>query len=175
MIGAFVDWLRSKQPALVPVAADEPEAVRRARSMVGRGKYGLGDGGRDGSAPTPLDANGRCDCSGFALAWVDGIDRKLPDGSWSWCDGVYADATGPQKRWRAVPLAEARPGDRVVYKGTRRLGKRKPGHCGVVVAVNGPGWEGLDVIDCAGRLGAAIAHRPGTLWGRKGGIVVRKI
>jgi cell wall-associated NlpC family hydrolase len=165
-------FLRSSPLLPVPPAAEEPRSVQRARSMVGKGKYGLGNGGRDGDAPTPLDANGRCDCSGFALAWVDGVDRKQPDG-WLWCDGVYADATGPQKRWRRVRLEDAQPGDRVVYKGTRKLGRRKPGHCGVVVAVNGPGWNGLDVIDCAGRLGAAIAHRTGALWGRKGGIVVR--
>ena len=68
--------------------------------------------------------------------------------------------------------------EHVTTTGRYRLGVRTGiGHVGVVVAATGPGWGGLDVVDCAGRRPPAIAHRPdgGALWGRRGGIVVRRV
>ena len=54
------------------------EVVRRALSAEGTGIYGLGKGGRDPSAPSPLDARGLGDCSGF-LSWSWFEPRKDSD------------------------------------------------------------------------------------------------
>jgi hypothetical protein len=189
MFDGILSWLaRDDHPA--PTAPPHPVAlpahpprytaaqvVARALSMVGRGKYGLGHGSHGPDAPTPFDADGFGDCSQFALAWVDGEAKHVPgriDGDYLWCDGVYADAIGPHKMWRAIPIDAALPGDRVVYRGSRVLGVRKPGHCAVVVAVNGPTWAQLDCVDCHGGRGPAVGHRSGALWA-KSGIVVRRV
>jgi len=134
---------------------DPAAIVAYAVALVGQGRYGLGKGARR--------------------------QRHRPgeiDGDWISTTSVYRDATGPQRLWRAVPVDEAQAGDGVTYPSTYRLGVRtRIGHCGRIVAVNGPGWAGLDVVDCAGRRPPAIAHRPdgGALWGRRGGVVVRRV
>jgi cell wall-associated NlpC family hydrolase len=161
-----------------PVSLTGAEVVARALSVVGQGVYQLGKGGRNPEAPSPL-IGGRCDCSGFA-SWCSGLDRYQPDqidGDWISTTSIYRDATGPRRMFDVVELAAAQPGDLVVYPSRYRLGVRTGiGHVGVVVAVTGPGWSGLDVVDCAGRRPPAIAHRPdgGALWGRRGGAVVRR-
>ena len=163
-----------------PVSLTGAEVVARALSVVGQGRYRLGKGGRRPANPTPFDAAGLCDCSGFA-AWSMGFDRYQPGriaGDWISTTSLYNDATGPRRMFGAVELAAVQPGDLVVYPSRYRLGVRTSiGHVGVVVAATGPGWGGLDVVDCAGRLPPAIAHRPdgGALWGRRGGIVVRRV
>ena len=113
--------------------------VLRARSMVGRGMYGLGSGGRDPHAASPFGeyqprkgeapdriaarrALGRvwCDCSGF-VAWVIGMARRLPGYARGWgyisTDGLIADANDPKRElveW--VRVGETvYPGDLLVY------------------------------------------------------------
>ena len=171
-----------------PVGLTGAEVVARALSVVGQGRYRLGKGGRRPANLTPFDAAGLCDCSGFA-AWSMGLDRYQPGriaGDWISTDAIVADAQGPGRMFAVVGRLTAggldrpagwQPGDLVVYPGRRVLGRRVAiGHVGVVVAVTGPGWSGLDVVDCAGRRPPAIAHRPdgGALWGRRGGVVVRR-
>jgi len=125
------------------------ETVRRALRYVDRGRYKLGAGGRR--------------------------QRNRPGFGWVSTTSIVADATGKRTLWRAVPVAEAQPGDVVAYASRYVGGVRVAiGHTGRVVAVNGPGWAGLDVVDCAGRKGAAVGHRSGALWGAKGGIVARR-
>ena len=126
------------------------ETVRRALLYVGRGRYKLGRGGRR--------------------------QRNRPGFGWVSTSTIVADATGAHRLWRAVPIAQARPGDVVAYPSRYAGGVRVAiGHTGRIVAVNGPGWDGLDVVDCAARKGAAIGHRDGTLWGKKGGVVARAV
>ena len=170
----------SEIPATVPDDPSPPtvsDPVNRAVGMVGRGRYRLGKGGRDPRALSPFDG-GECDCSGFA-SWCLGLDRFQPgriDGDWIATTSIHRDATGPKRMFRAVPIEEARAGDLVVYPSRYRAGMRVSiGHVGVVVERTGDGWDGLRVIDCAGRKGAAVAYRAGTLWGAKGGIVARRV
>lgn len=161
-----------------PAAVHSPSlAVARALSCVGHGVYKLGAGGRNPEMPSPF-IGGLCDCSGFALAWCQGLDRYQPgriDGDYLWTDGVYADAKGPRRMFAEVALDHTQLGDCVVYRGSRTLGIRHPGHCGVIVAINGEGWGSLDVVDCHGGKAPAVGHRSGGLWGRAGGIVVRRV
>ena len=159
----------------IPTAADQ--AATRALSVVGQARYKLGKGGRKPRALVPWDAEGLCDCSGFA-SWCLGLDRYQPgriEGEWISTTSIYRDATGPHRMFAAVALEDARPGDLVVYPSTYRAGVRTGiGHVGVIVNVGG-GWSGLGIVDCASRKGAAIGHRDGGLWGRKGGVVARRV
>ena len=183
LLGWLSNLVRSEIPRGTPgPASDESQhghmvAADRARSQVGTGRYRLGKGGRRPLAPSPLDAAGLCDCSGFA-SWCLGLDRYQPgriEGDWISTTSIYRDATGPHQLFVADALADARPGDLVVYPSTYLRGVRTGiGHVGVIVGVSG-GWSGLDIVDCAARKGAAIGHRTGELWGRKGGIVARLV
>lgn len=185
----LLSWVRSfvgSEIPPTPAASHPPAAVRgtgalaveRALSVVGQGRYRLGRGGRSPESPTPFDAAGLCDCSG-ALAWFYGLDRYQPGriaGDWISSKSVHDDALAACRLFRRVRLEDARPGDTVVYPSLYRGKVRtRVGHVGLVVAVNGPGWPGLDVVDCAARKGAAVGHRTGTLWGAKDGIVARAV
>lgn len=161
-------------PAEAAPSHPEPDAVRRALSVVGTGRYHLGRGGRRPGNSTPLDAAGESDCSGL-VSWALGLDRYQPGrigGDWISTASMVRDAMGPRQMFAPVALADAVPGDVVTYKATIGVG-----HCGVIVAVNGPTWRELDIVDCAARKPPAIAHRAdgGDLWRRKGGIVVRLV
>ncbi len=181
----LTDWIRSlgarwaaprvDPPELAAVereieAAQDPRAARvveRALSMAGRGIYGLGKGGRHPDAPTPFDASGRCDCSGFALAWVYGWDRYAPgliDGDWHSTRSAFDDARGKRRFWREVPWSEVRPGDALTYP--TRPGRI--GHCAVVVGADA-------VVHCHGGRGPAISRATFNLWHRKQGIAVRPV
>ncbi len=178
-LGARWSAPRPDPPELAAVereieAAIDPRAARvvaRAESQLDTGRYGLGKGGRHPDAPTPFDKAGLCDCSGFALAWCYGWDRYAPGligGDWHGTGGVYADATGPQRVWRALPIDEARPGDALVYPTRVIDGRKRIGHCAVVVGPNA-------VIHCHGGRAPAISRATFDLWRRKQGIAVRPV
>mgnify|MGYP000039905315 CR=1 FL=1 len=110
-------------------------AVDRALGAVGTCTYSLGKGGRHPESPTPGDAQGRLDCSGFA-SWCLGLDRKSDaiDGGWISTDSIVRDATGKRRLFRVVPAGQIRAGDLVVFPGRYVAGRRVAiGHVGVVV------------------------------------------
>ena len=134
--------------SLGPLAA--ADVVARAVSACGKGtRYRLGAGGRDPRLAHPAVA-GACDCSGFA-AWCVGVDRFLPNagvptmpgGNWFETTQLVRDAKSPFGFVTEVAMAQARPGDLLVY-GDR--GGRQ-GHVGVVVEV-GEGGP-VKVAHCA--------------------------
>lgn len=125
--------------------------------------YGLGRGGTNPAAPKPMDAKGRCDCTGLA-SWVLGVSRLQGDKRkpWSrflpWIETtlVYRDATGSQRMFRTIK--DAVPGCIVVYGD--RLSRQ--GHVGIVVRDSG---GNLTTVDCSpGRGSKAIAPRPLKWW-----------
>lgn len=167
------------EPAGFPPVLPRPDlaarTVARARSMVGRGTYRLGAGGRHPDAASPLDAAGECDCSGFA-SWCIGRDRKEPQivGGWISTDSIVRDATGPRVLFQAVAPIDAAPGDLVVYPGRYVDGRRVAiGHVGVVV-VAADTIADCRVVHCHGPSGGspAISERDGRPWARRG-IVAR--
>lgn len=140
-------------------------------------RYQLGSGG-SGWLRDPDDPLDECDCSGF-IAHCLGRSRNAVGatdlGATEWVEStqMVRDATGPQTWLRAFPLAEARPGDIVVY-GDR---EGRQGHCGIVV---GPAAYGADprTIDCGQAVASkrgAIAVKWKALWGRRGAIVARPV
>lgn len=159
------------------------EWVRRARSMVGHGRYCLGAGpGAKGNPRTPF---GPCvkpdehthehagpvfsDCSGFT-SWATGIPRKDSEtGIWRNTDHLEADARGKVKGdiGDGVPWNQAKPGDLVVYGAGPKVG-----HVGIVVEVdaNGP----TRVVHCQASTTPAVTEtkEPG-LFKRKGAVVLR--
>ena len=185
MLGWITSWLRPAPILASAPAPDEPASVRRARSVVGQGRYALGRGGRAPDAATPFDRNGEADCSGF-LSWAIGLDRKSDaiDGGWISTDSIARDATGPRRMFQLVePGEDVRPSDVVVYPGRYVAGRRLSiGHVGLVVAVP-DGWRyegptslaGLRVVHCASSRapgGGAVRESSGAPWARRG-IVVR--
>lgn len=162
-------------------AAFAAKVVHRALSVEGRGVYRLGAGGRDPSEPTPLDAAGRCDCSGF-LCWcwceprrdsADGEDEIA--GEWIWTDGLYRDARGPQRFGREIAAPHVQPGDALVYRGN--LPGQRIGHCAVVI--DRPAvvrcFADVTVIHCHAGRAPAITRSSGALWDRKNGIAIRRV
>lgn len=157
----------------------DPRAARvvaRALSAVGTCTYSLGKGGRHPESPTPGDAQGRLDCSGFA-SWCLGLDRKSDaiDGGWISTDSIVRDATGKRRLFRVVPAGQIRAGDLVVFPGRYVAGRRVAiGHVGVVVEA-GPTIEASRVAHCHGPSGRspAISVRDGRTWRR--GIAVRLV
>lgn len=58
------------------------DVLRRCRDAAAvASAYGLGTGASDPEADTPLDAHGRCDCSGFAC-WALGLKKYQPEEEW---------------------------------------------------------------------------------------------
>lgn len=175
------------------------EVVRRALSVEGTGIYGLGCGGRDPAAVSPLGAyqphKGEaeavtkarralgpvwCDCSGF-LAWCWSESRHDPDdgedeigGDWIYTDALEADARGKQRFARRVLPPAVRPGDGLVYGAGAKVG-----HCAIVVAVKPVvrSFADVTVVHCHGPSGKgpAITRATGGLWDRKGGIAIRRV
>lgn len=138
------------------------ERVAFARSMVGRGRYALGAGGRDPNAPTPFIA-GRCDCSGF-VAWAVGYDRKIGALAFEWLntDTMIIDALSENLFYELV-TKEYLPGDVVVYPGIdlNRDGKRdRVGHCGVIVE-GGALISQCRVVHCQARRSPAVIETDG--------------
>lgn len=173
---------RSENPRgpTVPLAdATEADAVRRALSVVGQGRYSLGKGGRSPAASTPFDREGRCDCSGM-VAWAIGLDRYQPGrigGDWISTDSIVRDAEGPRAMFRPVAITDWQPGDLVVYPGRRVGGVRVAiGHVGIVVVV-GPTIAECRVAHCAASRHAgpgAVRVSDGRPWARRG-VVVRRV
>lgn len=127
---------------VVGEGSDDPVALR-ARSMVGRGVYRLGRGGRKPLASSPFDAAGEADCSGYA-AWAIGLDRYQPGdigGDWISTDSIVRDARGPRAMFELVGAAPA---------------SLTVAHC------HGPAGKG-----------PAVSVATSALWARKKGIAVR--
>jgi len=98
--------------------------------------YHLGAGGMRPSAPTPADAAGRCDCSGF-VCWCLGLCRQTElrafrdiNGGWINTDAMSHDIRGAQTLLRACA---PRAGAVVVFPGWPR---RSIGHCGIIASIN---------------------------------------
>ena len=155
------------------------EWVRRARSMVGHGRYCLGAGGRDVAGRTPFGPCAKpdvhthehagavfCDCSGFC-AWVVGVPRKH-DGVWFYTDQLEADARGQVKGdlGDGVPWAQAQPGDLVVYGAGPKIG-----HVGIVSEVDATGPA--KVIHCQASTTPAVVETSPTVFRRRGAVILR--
>lgn len=159
-----------QHPTLPPAPGVDP--VARALSIENTGKYGFGRGGRRPLWPSPLDALGRSDCSGFALSWVYGLDRYQPGkiaGDWLSCNGVYDDATGPGRMWGLVDVADLQPGHALVWRGKSVNGRRvKIGHTAIVIATPPTvrRFADVTVLHCHGPEGRspAITRATGRTW-----------
>ena len=130
------------------------QRVERARSMLNRGKYHLGHGGRNPLAEDPFDHDDpdfegeeTVDCSGF-VAWTEGADRFEPgnhpglsepneqdDGVWFSTRTMVRDSGNKKKyRHRRVGRDEpVKPGDVIVYPP---YGSKHYGHTGLVASVD---------------------------------------
>jgi hypothetical protein len=123
---------------------------------------------------TPLPIGFRrktADCVGFAL-WAAGIARKQKgfkglNGEWLNTDSVLADAEGDMRFFRPLMAGErARVADLVVSRSRRVLGRRVPGHIGVLLRPRpAEGYEHM-VIDCSPRHGRDTAIGVGTPWSK---------
>lgn len=167
--------------AVATLEALAPESVRRALRSEGTGRYKLGRGGTDPLAPSPLDADGYCDCSGALCYWwgeprrdaADGEDDI--DGEWLYTTSIYLAAKRRRHGWIEVAPADVQPGDGLVYRGG--LPGQAIGHCAIVIArpATVRAFADLTVIDCASRPDPAIRRRDGGLWSRRGGIAIRRV
>lgn len=124
----------------------EPEeVVRRALKFCGEPViYRLGAGGRDPEADSPLDGDGACDCSGFAL-WCVGLHRwtksatfikaYTPGEKLGWLDSsaIWTDAGGAGILFELELVAE--PGALIVYPDWRG----SQGHVGIVTQASASG------------------------------------
>lgn len=113
------------------------------------------------------------DCSDFAANCL-GVPKKQVDPSvalkplWLGADALAGGAIGP-----AHPLADARPGDLVVYAGRWERGELVAiGHVEVVVAVEG---GRIVTVGCASSNKPSAVQRADKtpLWRRKGAVVAR--
>lgn len=177
---------RHRPPTPAEVVAAALAASRQPTNCA----YQLGTGGyiwfpdHGPGAPSIL----RSDCSGFA-AWCLGLPRDRADdvlGGPKWVETtqLYLDATGARHFVSAVPLADAQPGDLLVYPDP---GPGRQGHVGVVVDVKpatGPRPARLLTVDCGKRrpmekkpkVMTAIAYEDMTeRWWRKGAIAARPV
>lgn len=159
------------------------EWVRRARSMVGHGRYCLGAGpGAKGNPRTPFGPCAKpdvhthehagpvfCDCSGFT-SWVTGIPRKDAEtGIWRNTDQLEADAKGKVRGDIGYEVAwkDAEPGDLIVYGAGRKIG-----HVGMVSACDATGPT--LVVHCqASKTPAVIETVEPGLFKRKGAVILR--
>ena len=95
----------------------------------------------------PAVVRDACDCSGF-VCWALGFARGVsgPNGTDAWTntDTIWADATGPQRRFRRI--GKARPGALVVYP--RKESHEHYGHVGIVVATDAEG-NATRVVHCS--------------------------
>lgn len=159
-------------------------AVARARSLVGRGRYVFGAGGRDPCASGPesmLGARCGCDGPGF-IAWCLGYDRYQPGfaGGWDWVgpDSMIVDAESTRAWFDTVAAPEA--GALIAYPSIdlERDGRTdRPGHVGLIVDVPAAWsrletvWSALRVIHCAQslqrRVGHAIDETHGVAWSQR--------
>ena len=150
----------------------------RALSMVGKGRYELGTGGRKPTNATPFSASRRgqpgnvwSDCSGF-VAWALGYDRVqnlgLDTEVWYSCEEIIEDARNRGDMFDLVG-GEVKVGDIIVY-GPK--GKMKWGHIGVVTKIlpgfvrfSDDGWKYLEITHCStGNGGVAVRTSNAKLW-----------
>lgn len=112
------------------------EVITRARRCLGHGcEYVLGAGGMHPEADFPFVTPEKgCDCSGFAM-WCLGLSRFTQNEWWS-TDKIVEDANNKMAGlfFFAVPLAEVRVGDLLVYPAQT---PGHHGHVGVVSEVDG--------------------------------------
>jgi cell wall-associated NlpC family hydrolase len=157
------------------------QSVIRARSMIGKPcHYKLGAGGRDPNAPAPWDAEGGCDCSGFA-AWCLGVDRYIEEvpwyvmqnGGWLETSAIVRDALSDFGIFTGVPWNDAQPADLVVYGDAG-------GHQGHVGLITGKESTGiLLVTHCSmgnfrtSNFKSAINETTALLWHDRKGLVAR--
>ncbi len=130
---------------LLKTASIEQSLQRARTGLEETTEYVLGQGGFD---PTKMLTK-KCDCSGF-VAWAIGIPREFPPGSTRWLDtdaywngGGAAAAAAGFPLLRNIPLADAEPGDLLVYpdQGSTQ------GHMGMISGVDQNGE--LKVIHCS--------------------------
>lgn len=155
-----------EMPHVMRGAEKAARALERARSIVGQGRYHLGSGGKDPTAPTPFDSDGTCDCSGF-VAWCFGLPRKH-DGVWFYTDHLEADAHGQVKGdlGDGVHWTAAQPGDVVVYGAGP-----KTGHTGIVSAIGGDGP--VAVIHCRSGSPPAVVETGASFFKARGASILR--
>ena len=170
-------------PSNLSLKLTRQEAVQRALSQVGQGRYDLGAGGRNPSNKSPFgaprsarnkDKGGRdwCDCSGF-IAWCLGYDRVQNLGTkeelWYSCREIISDSYHDNPKLFSQFKGIVNPGDIIVY-GPK--GKMKWGHIGIVTKVL-PGfvrgshdwWKFVEVTHCStGNGGVAIRTSNAKLW-----------
>lgn len=156
------------------------EILDRASTMVGRGKYKLGKGGRDPQAPTPFDAHGYADCSAY-VCWAVGLDR-YQDG-WGWLDTSGLIRAARDERFVHLDLVEKpEMGDIIVY-GDWITSERKvrQGHCGIVIGEipRWGRWDELLIDDCSPsnerRFGSAVSCDTATIFGARDTYFLRRI
>jgi hypothetical protein len=124
-------------------------ALSRAASMIGKGtKYYLGAGGRNGSAPTPVDSTGQCDCSGF-VCWCLGMNRKTThpaylkfNGGWINTTAIVFDANSTVGFFSRLPAPV--PGALFVYPGNHKA--KRIGHVAIIESV---AKSGTTIIHCS--------------------------
>lgn len=154
------------KPDVPTVVGRRAKALAKAKTQVGKGKYGLGKGGKKVGTPDPFE-NGFCDCSGF-LAWCFELPRQSADGVWFFTDQLEADAKGQVKGdlGDGVAWDKALPGDVLVYGAGSAVG-----HCGIVseVGPNGP----TKVIHCNAGAPPAVDETATDFFRKKGAVVLR--
>jgi hypothetical protein len=145
--------------------------VRRGRTALGKGRYGLGKGGRVPQNVIPLDENGYCDCSGFA-SWCLGVDRYQPkdiDGEWIETTAIVRDAFHDKKLF--VAMNDRQPGYLLVYPDANG----RQGHVGVISEVVNS--KVTKVIHCSTgnerKSGRAIAETDPSVFLQHGAIAVK--
>ena len=153
--------------------------ITRARTAIGKVRYGLGCGGLHGDdplparpilhtprhAPAPVLANW-CDCSGF-VAWVLGRSRKPAKDFplWLCTDSVANDAKGKQRLFERIDAPV--PGCIAVY-GDWKDGKGQP-HQGHIALVVDPAKH--VVIDCSSDLDGVAEHVQEVFWNGKHNVI----
>ena len=148
-------------------ALDWPRVTYSMSANTGLGERWLTD---SGDAPKTGDCSDfACHCLGLPKDQTAGRVAPLVRGEvWLGADALAGDAIGPR-----MPLAEARPGDLVVYAGAWAGGKRTAiGHVEVCVeARDGRVWT----VGCASsnRPSAIVRADKTALWRRKGAAAVR--
>lgn len=146
--------------APVPVTTSRAAIVARARSALGKGVvYVLGAGGGDPHQPLAHES----DCSGFA-DWVLGISR---DSTGLNTDALVQDGHTPGGLFDEVTMAEALPGDLLVYGAGKG---HSYGHVGVITEVSA--GQATKVVHCHSGDPAVVETGPEVFTSR-GGIVVR--
>lgn len=157
------------------VAEDVHVAVlERARSMVGKGRYCLGAGGKRPDAEAPWSTCVKptqhahkdlgttfCDCSGF-VNWCWRLPRlDKTTGEWR-----YTDNYELWGRKQGIAWKDARPGDVVAYGAGAAIG-----HCGIVSEVDDAGP--VKVIHCQASKRPAVVEGDAEFFARKKAVIWR--